>query len=142
MLARIKKLNMLEPFRDLNSLGDFEGALDRAFGAYLGGYYPAEIWEDGENVYVEVELPGLKIEDVNLSFEDGILRIEGEKKEVQRDQQVHLSERRYGKFVRTFHLPNVIDAENIQAKFVDGILSITCAKRPEVKPKKIEIKSS
>ena len=144
--VKVRRTNLprrlLDPLADWEVFSDLDHLFDRVFGPNEGGYYPAEIWEDDENVYVEIELSGMTGEDVNVSFEDSILRIEGEKKQPERDGQTHLSERRYGKFIRTFHLPNVIDAESIKATFKDGVLTVTCAKRPESKPKKIEISVS
>ncbi len=131
---------LLDPFRELNIFDDLDRVYDRVFGGDSG--FPAEIWEDDENLYVEIEMPGLKGEDVNVSYENSILRVEGEKKEPERKGEVRLSERRYGKFVRTFHLPNIIDADSIKASYKDGVLTITCAKKPETKPKKIQITTS
>jgi len=133
----------LEPLGDLDLFSDFDRLVDRMFGSREGGrvWYRADVWEDNENLYVELEMPGLKSEDVNLSYEDGILRIEGEKKAPDRTGQYHLSERRFGKFVRAFQLPNVVDPNSIEATFKDGILTVKLAKRPDTKARQIEIKT-
>lgn len=131
---------IFEPISDWDLFEDLDRVFDRFFGPNAGGYYPADIWEDDENVYVEMEIPGVDVGDINVSFEGSILRIEGEKKAPEREGQTHLSERRYGRFVRAFHLPNVIDPENIKATCNKGVLVVKCAKKPEKKPKKIEVK--
>ena len=130
-----------EPFGRLDLFDDFDHAVHRVFGDGEGLRSRADVWEDEENLYVELELPGLKPEEVTLNYEDGILRIEGESKTPERKGHYHLSERRYGTFVRAFQLPNVIDPESTQAAFKHGILTVTLAKRPETKARKIEIKS-
>ena len=131
-----------EPFGDVEWLSDFDRWAERLLGRHDGRGYPADIWEDEESLHVELKLPGINTEDVSLSYEDGILRIEGEKRPVEHKGEEHLTERRFGKFVRTFQLPNEVDPEHMEANFKDGILHITLAKRPESRPRKIEIKTS
>jgi len=86
-----------------------------------------------------MELPGVTREQIQVSYEDGALRIEGEKKAPEHKAHRHCSQRRFGKFVRTFQLPSVVDPDGISAVCKDGILTITLAKRPETKAKKIEV---
>ncbi len=142
--AKVRRSNLsrvFDPLTDWDIFTDLDRVFDRLFGPNAGGYYPADIWEDDENIYVEMEVPGLTGDEIEVSFEGPILRVEGEKKQPERKGNIHLSERRYGRFVRTFHLPNIIDPENIKATCNKGILTITCAKKPENKPKKIEVKT-
>ncbi len=140
---RLVPSRWLNPLYDLDTAGDFENLVDRFFGgSNNGGWYPADIWEDADSLHIEVEIPGFKKDDVNLSYEDGILRIEAEKKGVPHEGESHLSERRYGKFVRAFQLPNVVDSDSIKASFTDGVLTVTLAKRAEAKPRKIAIETN
>ena len=129
---------------DIDLFSDFDHLVDRMFGSREGTrlWYRADIWEDNEHLHVAIEMPGLTPEDVNLSYEDGILRVEGEKKAPERTGEYHLAERRFGKFVRAFQLPNVVDPGSIEATFKDGILTIKLAKRPETKARHIEIKTT
>jgi HSP20 family protein len=133
----------LDPL-DMDLLTNFDRVVDRFFGPQDGrfGVLPADVWEDENNIMLELELPGLKPEEVNVSFEDGLLRIEGERKEPEHKGETYISERVYGKFSRTFQLPKVIDPQTMQANFHDGVLVVTCPKKPETRPKKIEIKAT
>jgi HSP20 family protein len=133
-----------DTFTDMDLVSNFDRLVDRVFGMREGQteFYAADVWEDEGSVHVELELPGLKVEDVNISYEDGLLRIEGEKKALEHKGNVYLSERSYGKFIRTFQIPNIVDPNSIQATFRDGILEVTAQKKPETKPHKIEIKTS
>jgi len=132
---------LAEFWGDANMMTDFDRFFERVFGDRQGGgWYPADVWEDEESLHIELEMPGFKSEDVQLSYEAGILRVEAEKKPTEAKGQYHISERRYGKFVRAFQLPNVIDPESINASFRDGVLNISLSKKPETKARKIEIK--
>ncbi len=134
----------LEPFSDVDLLSNFDRMVDRIFGGHEGRaeFYPADVWEDENTIHVELELPGFRPEEVSVNYEDGLLRIEGERKPIERKGNVYLSERSYGRFTRTFQIPNVVNAGEIQATFKDGVLEIRCAKKPETKPHKIEVKTT
>lgn len=94
-----------------------------------------DIQEDANNVHVTAELPGMSEDDVELTYHDGVLRIAGEKRQEQEDQddqrQVHVTERSYGRFEREIPLNRAIDEENIAAQFKDGVLRIALPKREE-----------
>jgi HSP20 family protein len=102
-----------------------------------------EIWEDGQNVYVEAELPGVKAEDVDITLEGSVLTIRGQKKEKQEQKNVqyHYRQRRYGQFMQQFQLPSTVDGSKVTANLQDGILRVQIEKRPEVKPRKVEVKA-
>ena len=146
MPVRVERRRFPVRLNDLVAGADMLNDFDRMTNYLLGTrsdsgvYMPTNVWEDSENLYIEIELPGLKSEDVNLSFEDGQLTIEAEKKASEDQRQYHLAERRFGKSVRTFSLPNVVDPNSINAGFTNGILTVTLAKRPETKARRIEIK--
>ena len=123
-------------FEDLDWFRDLEGV---SGGRTVYGRYATDIWEDKDALHVAMELPGLTAEHVAIDFEDSVLKIEGERTQPERSGEHHLAERQYGKFVRTFRMPNVVDPENVEATFKDGVLHVTLAKRPETKPRKIEI---
>jgi len=134
----------LDPWSEMDLMSNFDRMVDRIFGGREGatGFYPADIWEDEDNIHIEMELPGMKPEDVSVSYEDGILRIEGEKKQVEHKGNMYLTERSYGKFIRTFQAPSTIDPNKIEAHFRDGILDIKAAKKAETKAQKIEVKTT
>ena len=103
-----------------------------------------DIAEDNDNYYLKVDLPGIKKQDVKISYIDGNLSISGERvqeKEV-KDKKIHRIERSYGKYYRSFNIPKEIKDDKIKAEFKDGQLTITIPKADEVKPKEIDIKVS
>jgi HSP20 family protein len=103
---------------------------------------PCDIYETEAAIVVKAELPEVKREDVNVSLENNVLTIRGERKlsEETRREDYHRVERRYGEFVRSFSLPTIIDPNSISAQFKEGMLIITLPKREEAKPKQIEVK--
>ena len=96
-----------------------------------------------EDAYlINLDLPGLTKEDVEISFHDGTLIISGERQheETEEDRTFVRVERSYGRFYRAFTLPQTADTENIEATFGDGVLNIRVPKVEEVKPRRIDIK--
>lgn len=101
---------------------------------------PVDIMEDGDNFYLGLELPGVARDDVRIWVEDSVLTITGEKKDNLAEKDVRrLSERRFGKFEKSFRLPRSVDVSRIEADFRNGILAITVPKSAEAKPKDIKI---
>lgn len=108
----------------------------------------AQVWAprvdiaETEDAYrFEVEVPGLKREDVNATIEKNVLTFTGERKFEKEDKKenYHRIERAYGKFTRSFTLPNNVDAEKAKAEFKDGVLTVTVPKSEAQKPRKINI---
>ena len=143
------------PMRDMMNVQDEMNRLfDRFFGKELWdedeqlsqmNWFPVvDIKENKDEFAVFAELPGMKKEDVHITFSDGKLVIEGERKKEQEEKEAnyHRVERSYGKFCRTFQLPSGIQANKIAADFKDGILKVKLPKSEEVKPKEIEVKVS
>lgn len=108
-------------------------------------FNPSVNTREGENAYhVEVDLPGVKKEDINVDVKDNIITISGERKtkeEVKKDQYYKV-ESSYGRFDRSFTLPENVDVENIHAESQDGVLEVIIPKMEKVedRPKKIEVK--
>jgi len=111
---------------------------------------PVESWgvsmdvlETDDNFIVKATLPGVQPEDIDVTFSNNTLTVRGEvqQDETSEDEQYHLRERRYGKFSRSITLPTRIDADQIQAKYEAGILTLTLPKTEEVKAKRIDVKS-
>jgi HSP20 family protein len=143
-----------EPFRDLVTVQErMNRIFDEAFrGAgrhgeeddwALGGTWaPAvDIYEQDGNLVLKAELPGIDPKDVDVRVENNVLNLTGERKfenEVKREQY-HRVERAYGRFSRSFTLPNVVDTARIKAEFKDGLLRVVMPKREEAKPKQISI---
>lgn len=101
-----------------------------------------DIVENDESYSLKAELPGMDRKDVNIVVEKGVLRIEGEKKEETKREngKYYHFEREYGKFSRSFALPDGTDAAQIQAKMSNGVLELTITKAEKEKPKTIEVK--
>lgn len=102
---------------------------------------PLSIWEDEGAFYIDVDVPGVAAEDVDVSLEKGKLSIRGERKPA-RDASKQLDERCYGQFERTVSLNEWIDPNNIEASLHDGVLQLKLAKRPESQRQKIKISGS
>lgn len=101
-----------------------------------------DVAEQKDSYTVQLDLPGIKKEDVHVSFEEGILTIQGERKQEseQKDKEYHRIERSYGRFERSLNLGSAVDPERIQANYKDGVLEIIVAKSEKAKPKAIDIK--
>ena len=101
-----------------------------------------DVREDADAIEVHAELPGIRPEDVQVNFENGVLTIAGEKKQEVSEKNEgdwHLVERQYGRFERRFTLPRTVDAQRIDARFRDGVLRVRLPKAEEAKPRRIEI---
>jgi HSP20 family protein len=104
-----------------------------------------DIKETGSDIRVDLELPGLKPEDVEITTDNGLLTIRGEKRSERKegeDSRYHVVERSYGSFMRSFTLPQGIDEEQINAEFENGILSVRIPKAALPQPKRIQIKGN
>ena len=112
---------------------------------FFDGWTPAiDLYEDKENLFVKVELPGLKKDEIEVSMHDGTLSISGERKSATEDssRQTFRSERFFGRFHRTVALPKPVAVDKIKAAYKDGILTVTLPKTEEAKPKQIEVSVS
>ncbi len=101
---------------------------------------PTSIWEEEDVFRIEVDLPGVAREAIELTFEKDVLTISAER--VVPEHRRVIDERRYGRFSRKLSLPESADAEAITAEFTDGVLRVTIGKQPEAQPRKIEVKVS
>jgi HSP20 family protein len=141
-----------DPFRELRSLQDdvnrlFRGSFDRSAGNDImqGAWNPSvDIFENKDSIVLEADLPGMNPDDVNISIENNVLTLHGERKFEKKDDKdnFHRVERSYGAFTRSFTLPPTVSSENVDAVFENGQLRLTLAKREEAKPRKIEIKAN
>lgn len=131
------------PWADMNRLAR---EMDTLFGSGLAQssdlWAPAvDVEETADELILTAELPGMSRDDIEIELEDGVLTIQGEKKEERKDDgtQGLLYERRWGSFTRRFTLPRAVDSASITAKYDNGILSIRVPKAEEAKGRKIEI---
>lgn len=102
---------------------------------------PVDIQETADSYRLYAELPGLTKENIEITLENNVLRLSGERKfekDAQKDNY-HRIERTYGAFARSFTLPNQVNSEGVQAQFENGVLTITAPKAEQAKPRRISI---
>ena len=105
-------------------------------------FMPAvDIEETDTDFIVKADLPDVKKEEIRVNVQEGVLAIEGERKQEKEEKgrRFHKIEREYGRFVRRFALPTEVDAEKVRAEFKDGVLSIVVPKAPAAKPKLVDV---
>lgn len=145
-----KKMSRWDSFRELVNLRD---EMDRFFNTFFnkqlesteGFWAPViDIEEDNEYFIVKAELPGIKKEDIKISVRGNLLSITGGRKQESeiKNKTFHRIERSYGKFMRKITLPSEVNADKVQAKYKDGILTITLPKPESMKPKEITVELS
>ncbi|GAB6045658.1 Hsp20/alpha crystallin family protein [Caminibacter profundus] len=136
---------VFDPFRELQDI-------ERRIGAVLQANRPVQKVEtftpainervDEKGYYLEIDLPGVKKEDIEISINDGVLTISGERKLEKKEEKPNYTriESFFGRFERAFKLPNDADLDNIEAKYEDGVLKVFIPKKQKPEGKKIEIK--
>lgn len=114
---------------------------DSTAGAFAAGGPAVNVWEDDQSLFVETELPGLSLADIDVTVMGNELTIKGERKEtLPENATYHRRERTVGAFARTMSLPVEIDAGRVTATLKDGVLMITLPKAEAAKPRRIEVK--
>lgn len=136
-----------DPFKDLLSIQERinkifdETASKESLSAHSDWDPPVDIFETDTDIILTIELPGLKEEDIDIQVNEGILTIKGIKKiPYKKDKNsFYRLERPYGKFSKSFNLPNTVDINKINANLKDGILTIIIRKKTEAKPITIQV---
>lgn len=139
-----------DPFRDLRTLQEevnrlFSTNLTRAFGdegIARGAWAPSvDIYENKDQIVLEAELPGMNQDDFDLSIENNVITLRGERKFEKTDEadNYHRVERSYGAFTRSFTLPQTVSAEGATAEYNNGVLRVTLPKREETKARRIQV---
>ena len=132
----------------------FRDEMDRLFGNLLGGWAPSILSGDGgwgpaldmreteSEVVVDVEIPGLEPEELDISVTDNTLTVRGERRSEKEEGKgdYHLSERHYGSFVRSVALPAPVDPDKATASQKSGVVTVTLPKTEKAKAKKIKVK--
>lgn len=103
---------------------------------------PLDIHETQDSYTIVANIPGLTAEDINLNLHDNVLTIDVEIKqpEVAEGVRVLAQERFYGRLTRRFSLPQAIDADNVEAAYSNGVLTLTLPKTAEAKPRQIPVR--
>lgn len=140
------------PFREM---AEMQRQMDRVFDDFWRGDWPRssrwtgwdtpalDIHETDKTYTVEVPLPGVKPEDIQVKMQNGVLTVSGEIQEPKREddgEKVVVRERYYGKFSRSVSLPQSVDEEKVEATYENGVLVLTLPKIPEAQPRLIEVK--
>jgi HSP20 family protein len=141
-------LSRWDPFREMVSM---RRAVDRLIENSMGNEelnqaewsLPLDVVEKGDAYLVKASVPGIKPDQLEITYNKGLLTIKGEvRDETETDQgEYHLRERRYGTFSRTIALPSTVNAEDIQANYENGVLMLKLPLAEEIKPRRIAIKS-
>lgn len=147
-------MSNLTRWNPLNELEDLMNRYNRIFGLTRAGdremsdlfsrsdWAPAvDIKETDDAYLIEAELPGLSKKDVKVTVDDGVLTIQGERRQEEEssDKKIHRVERFYGSFMRRFSLPDNVDENSVKAKFKDGVLTLSVKKAEPKEPKAIEV---
>ncbi len=146
-------ISRFDPYKEFQNVRQSMELFNRLFNAVEKGaaeapnvdFVPAVNTREADDAYyIEVDLPGVKKEDISIDVDDNVLTISGERKveEERKEDEFYRVESFYGKFERSFTLPEDVDADKIEAEAKDGVLTIRIPKAQVVEkaPKKIEIK--
>lgn len=139
-----------DPFRDVLSL---QNRLNSIFQDYNRGegtgesmttasfVPPVDVYEDDHRIVLKLEIPGMKLEDLDIQLENNNLTVRGERKfeSEEKEENFHRIERRYGSFYRSFTIPNTVNPDSVKADYDAGVLRIQLEKRAEAKPKQIKV---
>ncbi len=137
--------NPWHPFHQLRDemdrlLTGFLGAPDGGLPPIFRGQPAANVWEQGDALIVEMEVPGVKSEQLDISVAGGELSVKIERPESGPEGAIyHRRERPVGSFARAVRLPIEVDADKVQAQLHDGVLTITLPKAASAKPRKINV---
>ena len=144
-------ITRFDPFREFTTLQD---RMNRMFGdVYLrdediasrGWVPPVDIYETTDrDLVIKVELPDINREDVEVTVENNTLTLKGNKNVPAdvKEEQFRRVERRYGSFVRSFTLPNTVDASKVSAEYKNGVLTVKLPFREEAKPRTINVEAA
>lgn len=145
------------PFRPLAEIARWEREMDRMLANFLGGRLPfasqdisqrlgirepaVDIYEEGDNIVVKAEMPGVELDDIEVTVTDNMLVLRGEKqKEEEADEgDYYRSERVYGAFSRSIPLPAETDAQKATATFKNGVLEVRIPKAEEAKRRQVKV---
>jgi HSP20 family protein len=102
---------------------------------------PVDIYEDGHNIILKIEVPGIDEKDIDVRIQDNTLTVHGERKieKEEKEENFRRVERQYGSFIRSFTLPSSVDPGQVSARCDKGVLKINLAKKAEAKPTQIKV---
>lgn len=140
------------PTATSNVLNRWQREMDDWFSSYVANQQekrpaalqaPISVYDEGAAVVVELDLPGVARQDLQVNFDQGILTVTAERQRQESDDRQYLYEERpFGKIARQLNLPETVEPNSIEAELTAGVLRIKMAKKPELKPRQIEVKES
>ncbi|MGY1836351.1 Hsp20/alpha crystallin family protein [Blastococcus sp. SYSU DS0510] len=132
-----------DPFRELDELTDRVNSLwEAGVDGGLQGWAPLADVEETDDAYVvEIDLPGVKRDDIDIQLDDRQLTVSGELKEKERAGVLRRRTRRVGRFSYAVTLPTEVDSDEVQARLDDGVLTVRVPKAAQAKPRRIQISS-
>jgi HSP20 family protein len=148
MLPTLRTNSAFSPLAE-NAFRRFDTLFDRFFGHdfepttqnWGWGFVPIALWQDDNSIHVEADLPGVSEKDVDVTVQNGVLTIKAERR-ANEPRNYAVDGRAYGRLERSVVLPDSVDAEQVEAKLENGVLSLTLPKHPAARPKKITVKTS
>jgi HSP20 family protein len=145
------RLTVWEPFRDMMTLHQamdrlFEDSFVRTFPRWTNGqrgtlYLPVDAYETDNEIVVNASLPGMKPDEVEITFEAETVTIKGETKPPIENVNYVIRERCFGLFARTLTFNVPVQADKAEATFENGVLTLTVPKAEEVRPRQIKVKT-
>lgn len=122
----------------------FDDLVGRTSAGWTSWNPTADLFENDEAYVLEMELPGFSREDIELTVERNVLTVTGQRsvQEESEDVTFHLRERGTTRFSRSFALPRSMDGDAVEARFDNGVLTVTLPKAAEARPKRIEVKGT
>ena len=146
-------LTRWDPFREFSTMQDRMSRMNRLFRESYSPEGPEEaltttsfappvdIYEDGHNITLKIEVPGIDEKDIDVRIENNTLTVHGERKieKEEKEENFRRVERQYGSFTRSFTLPSSVDSGQVSAHYDNGVLKIKLAKKAEAKPKQIKV---
>ena len=146
MLTRTGRTGWAAP---LDALLDVHRELDRVFDNEnrASGWRPfaTDVVETTDDVRVTMEIPGIEPDAIDITIDNNVLRISGEKRSTRNEEDGgawRLSERRYGRFERSFVLPRDVRPDAVDASYENGVLTVLLPKREEAKPRRVEVRAT
>ena len=136
-----------DPFRDIEfpaGVRLFQDAVNRLFSEPPAArpWTPAvDIMETENELVLKADLPDVDMKDIHIEIEQGTLTVKGERKFEHTDKKggYHRIERSYGEFLRCFSVPDTVDADNVKAEYVNGVLTVSLPKKEAAKPRTIKV---
>lgn len=145
-------LTRWQPFREITSLQE---RMNQLFSEMIPGedtsqssslrsswFAPrTDVYEEDDRIVLEMEAPGIREEDLNITLENNVLTVTGERKieEGRKQDRYQRVERYYGSFSRSFTLPATVDPNSVEAKYENGVLRVSMTKKAEAKPRQIKV---